>query len=220
MELHEALVQIETIHRQLARTEKYRGYRALPTACGSLLTLLAAALQVWLIPQPADDLHSYLMLWIGTATLAGLISGGDAWRRHCRDAGDGGTLTRLACEQFSPCVVVGAALTVTIGRFAPDVAWMLPCLWAIVFSLGLFASLRLLPGAMIVPALWYMLLGCLCLALGPTRAGFAPWTMLATFGVGQAGLAAVLAMQPREAEYDFAHVDISPIDDEEPDDAS
>ena len=97
---------------------------------------------------------------------------------------------------------------------------MLPCLWAIVFSLGLFASLRLLPGAMIVPALWYMLLGCLCLALGPTRAGFAPWTMLATFGVGQAGLAAVLAMQPREAEYDFAHVDISPIDDEEPDDAS
>jgi hypothetical protein len=121
----------------------------------------------------------------------------------------------LACEQFIPCVVGGAALTVTIGRFTPDVAWMLPGLWAIVFSLGLFASLRLLPGAMIVPALWYMLLGCLCLALGPTRAGFAPWTMIATFGVGQAGLAAVLAMQPREAEFNCAEVDET-----EPDDAS
>jgi hypothetical protein len=182
MELREALLQLDVIHRQMARTEKFRGYRALPTVCGSLLALIAAALQAWLVPQPADDLSRYLTIWIGTAIVAGLISGGDAWRRHLRDANESGMLIRLACEQFLPCVVAGAALTAVVARFTPDAAWMLPGLWSILFSLGLFAS--------------FLLAGCLLIALGPDRGGLAPWTMLTTFGVGQLGLAAVLATQP------------------------
>jgi hypothetical protein len=195
MELREALLQIDVIHRQMARTEKFRGYGAASTACGSLLALIAATIQIWFIPQPADDLRSYLALWVGTAIVAGFISGGDAWRRHLRDAHASGALIRLACEQFLPCVVAGAALTAVVARYAPTAAWMLPGLWAILFSLGLFASLRLLPGATIVPALWYLLGGCLIIAIGPERGGFAPWTMLVTFGVGQLALAAILATQ-------------------------
>ena len=205
MELREALLQIDVIHRQLARTEKFRGYRALPTACGSLLALAAAALQTWLVPQPADDLPRYLAIWVGTAVVAGLISAGDAWRRHWRDADVSGAAIRLACEQFLPCVVAGAALTFVVARYTPTAAWMLPGLWSILFSLGLFASLRLLPAAMIVPASWYLLIGCLCIALGPDRAGFAPWTMLTSFGVGQASMAVILARQPSE-ERDVAEV--------------
>lgn len=207
MDLHEALGRIETIHRQLARTEKFRGYRALPTACGAALAVVAACVQTLVVPSPSSDPAGYLRLWVGTAVVAGLISAGDAWRRHRRDAGTSGTLVRLACEQFLPCVIAGALLTATIARYVPDAIWMLPGLWAITFSLGLFASLRLLPGPMILPAAWYLSAGCACLALGPDRAGLAPWTMAVLFGLGQAGLAAVLAMQLRGDDSHFAEDD-------------
>jgi hypothetical protein len=198
MELHEALSRIDVIHRQMARTEKFRGYSAWPTALGSVLALAAAGLQTFVVPRPDEDLAGYLGLWFGVAALAGIISGGDAWRRHRRDATASGILVRLACEQFLPCVVAGALLTATIARSAPAAAWMLPGLWAVVFSLGLFASLRLLPGPIVAAAVWYLIAGCVCIALGPKTAGFAPWTMAILFGVGQAMLAAVLATQPNE----------------------
>jgi hypothetical protein len=198
MELHEALGQIEAIQRQMARTEKFRGYAAWPTAFGAALAAVAAAAQPLIVPQPDDDLASYLTLWLAVAAMAGGVAAGDAWRRHLRDATTSGVLVRLACEQFLPCVVAGALVTATIVRCAPSVAWMLPGLWAVTFSLGLFASWRLLPGPIAAVAAWYLVAGCVCLALGPTGAGLAPWTMAMLFGVGQSMLAAILAMQPRE----------------------
>ena len=56
-------------------------------------------------------------------------------------------LTWLALEQFCPCLVAGALLTIVLVRAAPESLWMLPGLWQILYSLGIFASCRLLPRA-------------------------------------------------------------------------
>ena len=48
MELREALTQITEIRLQLARTEVFRGYRAMPVAFSGGVALLAA-LVVWLV---------------------------------------------------------------------------------------------------------------------------------------------------------------------------
>lgn len=209
MELHEALSSIETIQRQLARTEKFRGYRAMPTALGSLLAVVAGLVQPLVVPDPDADMRSYLLLWVGTALVAGTISAGDAYRRHRRDclAGGrtGGALIKLACEQFLPCVLAGGAVTVAVAAAPVDIDWMLPGLWSVIFSLGLFASLRLLPEMMLVPAAWYLMVGCACLALGPREAGLSPWSMIVTFGVGQLMMAGILARQPRDDD-DFAPI--------------
>lgn len=218
MELHEALSQIDVIHRQMARAEKFRGYGALPTALGSVLAVGAGLLQPVLVPRPAEDLRGYLLLWTGVAALAGTVSAGAAWRRHRSDARASGMLIKLACEQFLPCVVAGAALTVAVASAPVDVAWMLPGLWAIVFSLGLFASLRLLPDSMIVPAAWYLIAGCTCLALGPKEAGLGPMTMTATFGVGQLLMAGILAKQPLEEDDVACDGSMSPAAEQEEDD--
>ena len=54
-------------------------------------------------------------------------------------------MIHAATEQFIPAGVAGALLTFVLFRFAPQSLWMLPGLWQIVFSLGLFASCRSLP---------------------------------------------------------------------------
>ncbi len=56
-------------------------------------------------------------------------------------------LTWLAIEQFCPCLIGGALVTVVLVRAAPESLWMLPGLWQIFYSLGIFASCRLLAPA-------------------------------------------------------------------------
>jgi hypothetical protein len=194
MELRDALTQIAEIRRQLARTEVFRGYRAMPVAFSGVLALSTAAFQqVWL-PDPAGNLPAYLTLWISAAFLSALAAGTEMLLRCWRSAT---TLTReitwLAVEQFLPCLLAGALLTVVFVACVPDGVWMLPGLWQMLFGLGIFASHRLLPRATLGVACFYLVAGALVLALtrGPA-AGLSPWAMGVPFGVGQLYAAAVL----------------------------
>ncbi len=79
-------------------------------------------------------------------------------------------------------------------RFAPEASWMLPGLWQVVFALGVFASCRFLPRAMLLVGGWYLAtaLACLVLARGPYA--LSPWAMGAPFGIGQFLVAAILQL--------------------------
>jgi hypothetical protein len=127
-----------------------------------------------------------------------------------------------AIEQLIPIAVAGAALTFVLVRFAPDTAWMLPGLWQVLYSLGIFASCRLLPKALFVPGAWYLTTGLICLATGPNGNGLSslawspsaispsvlspwvlsPWLMGLPFGVGQLMMAAIVhrALGGRDGE--------------------
>src|SRR5262249_31665089 len=148
MELREALTQITEIRLQLARTEVFRGYRAMPVAFSGLLALGAAGFQALWIPDPAQNLAAYLTLWGGAAVLSALAAGTERALR-CRPPATALTrqMTLLAVGQFLPCLVAGALLTLVLVCCARDSLWMLPGLWQILFSLGIFASHRLLPKA-------------------------------------------------------------------------
>ena len=193
MELSEALSQISDIRRQMARGEVYRGYRSMTVGASGVLALLAAALQARWVPSPEGDLERYLGLWIGVAA-ASLVAAGVEMSLRARNAGAGlaRQATLLAAEQFLPCVVVGALLTLCITRGARHVAWMLPGLWALVFSLGVFASQRLLPRQVVWVGVYYAACGCVCLAGGQGRSMYAPWQMGVAFGGGQLLAAAIL----------------------------
>ena len=199
MELHEALTEIAAIRRQVAFAEQFRGYRALPVAVGAGMAFIAALAQPLLVSESSHGFVVYLSLWVSVAIIAGVLPVVDVCVRNRQAGSLHATLVRLAFEQFAPCVVAGGMLTAIIGCCAPQVRWMLPGLWAIVFSLGLFASYRLLPPAILQIAIWYLLTGGLCLALGPNIAGLAPWTMALTFGVGQAATAVVLSRKIERA---------------------
>lgn len=193
MELREALTQITEIRLQLARTEVFRGYRAMPVAFSGVVALIAGLIQAATIADPVEQIGPYLAVWIGAAAVSALAAGVEMLIR-ARIAASRLTreLTWLALEQFCPSLFAGALLTIVLVRAAPESAWMLPGLWQIVFSLGIFASCRLLPRATSWVAVFYLAAGLSVLTLARGDAALSPWAMAIPFGAGQWLAAAVL----------------------------
>jgi hypothetical protein len=188
MELQDALTQIAHIRKQMARVEWYRGYRAVPVAFSGFLALAVAAWQAIFLPNPSENVGAYLTLWIATAAVSAAVAGiGMALRYR-----ETGAMTRLAIEQFFPCVVAGGLVTLVLVTTVPEAVALLPGLWAVTFSLGVFASCRLLPGTIGWVGVYYLVSGLACLALARGPAALSPWAMAVSFGGGQLLTAAIL----------------------------
>jgi hypothetical protein len=193
MELNEALAQVSEIRMQIARTEAFRGYRAATAAFAGIVAVAAAAIQPVVVPVPAADPQAYLLLWISAAILCVAATGAEMIVR-CRHSASpaGARLTWLAIEQFLPSLITGAVVTFVLVSYVAESLWMLPGLWSVFFSLGIFASLRLLPKPVLWVALYYLACGALVLAFAGGARAFAPWAMGIPFGGGQFLAALVL----------------------------
>ncbi|MEW6279014.1 MAG: hypothetical protein AB1758_10350 [Candidatus Eremiobacterota bacterium] len=192
MEIHKALAQIQEIHGHLARSEVYRGYRSVPMAFTGMVGLMASAAQPWIVPQ--DSPAAFVRYWVTICVANILVITVDMiYDYHMHLEPRDRRMTRLMVGQFLPCLVAGAVLAWVLGlSHSTDQVALLPGLWAILFSLGAFASRPYLPRGVGWVALFYLVSGCvlLCLAEGP--ASLAPWSMGASFGLGQLFLALVL----------------------------
>jgi hypothetical protein len=69
---------------------------------------------------------------------------------------------------------------------------MLPGLWQILVSMGLFAASRALPRGIVLAAGWYCLSGLGVLALASADHALSPWSMGLPFAVGQGLMGLVL----------------------------
>jgi hypothetical protein len=193
VELHEALTQITHIRAQMARSEVFRGFRAVPVAFSGLLALAAAGFQAAWVADPVREISSYLVLWVSVALVSLAATGTEMVLRSRRSSSPlRREITWLTIEQFLPSVAAGALMTFVIVSSAPKSVWLLPGLWQVLFSLGIFASHRLLPRPIFWVAVFYMLCGTLCLAMGKESFALAPLAMGIPFGVGQLAAAAVL----------------------------
>ncbi len=202
MELREALSQIAEIRQQMARTEVFRGFRSATVAFSGVLAWAAALAQAIWIPEPTQDLKSYLTLWIGAAALGIGATGWEMAFRSRHSPGWAREHTWMVVEQFLPCVVAGGLTTMVLVRGAESVLWMLPGLWSILFGLGVFASRRLLPRAIFGVALYYLIAGLACLALAQGDWALSPWAMGIPFGGGQLLAAAIFY---RTQEWHHGH---------------
>jgi hypothetical protein len=156
MDLRDALVQITEIRQRLAETEVFRGYRSLPIAFSGLLATAAALMQPFLISDPIRDVGLYCALWFGVAGLSIAAAGLTMFLRdHLSGVSQTRELTLLALSQFAPSLIAGGLVTLIVVKRIPESGPMLPGLWQVLFSLGLFASCRLLPKASVAVALFY-----------------------------------------------------------------
>lgn len=193
MELEEALARVSEIRLQIARSEPFRGYRSATAAFSSLVAVGTAALQPVFNPDPAAQPQTYLQIWIAAALVSVALTAVEMTVRCRRSASPtAARLTWLAVEQFLPCTIVGAVVTIVLVHFAPGSLWMLPGLWGMIFSLGVFASCRLLPRPVFWVAFYYLACGAGALAFAQGAWAFSPWTMGITFGGGQFLAAVVL----------------------------
>lgn len=197
-DLNRALGEISSIRRQVARSTEFRGYGPATLAATGVLALLAAGAQAQWLPDPAQHIAAYLGIWIGTAVLsAGVIAVQTANRARRVHSGMADEMIRMAVAQFLPSVGAGALVTLVLVRYAPASVWMLPGLWQVIFSLGVFASCRFLPRPMAAAGAWYLLTGLVALALGDGRA-LSPWAMGISYGVGQLLVAGILFFAAEE----------------------
>lgn len=201
-DLNRALVDIRDIRRQVARTTEFRGYGPLTLSATAALALLAGAVQSRWLPEPASAPVEYVALWLSTAVFcAALIASQMVGRAKRLHSGMADEMIRMAVAQFLPAGIAGALVPVILLRAPHEVFWMLPGVWQIIFSLGVFASCKCLPRPMLLVGAWFMVTGLACLAIGDERA-LAPATMAGAYGIGMMLVAAIHYLSAKKAMSD------------------
>jgi hypothetical protein len=201
-ELNRALGDISSIRRQVARSTEFRGYGpATMLATGSFALAAAGAQALW-VHNPVHHIPAYLCTWVLTAILsAALIGIQMVTRAHRMHSGMADEMIRTAVEQFLPALGAGVLITLVLLEYVPSALWMLPGLWQIIFSLGVFSSCRFLPRCILAAGVWYLLTGLICIALGDARA-FSPWSMGIAFGAGQFLVAGILFFTAPKGDHE------------------
>jgi hypothetical protein len=202
-DLNRALGDISSIRRQMARSTEFHGYGPATLASTGVFAVAAAGAQTLWLPDPAQHILAYLGIWIGTAMLSAVLIGTQMHTRTRRiHSGMADEMIRMAVEQFLPSAGAGVLVTLVLMHYVPAALWMLPGIWQIVFSLGVFASCRFLPRAIAAAGAWYLLTGLFCLSLGDSRA-LSPWTMGIPYGAGQLLVAGILLFSAKEGRDDL-----------------
>lgn len=199
-ELDRALLDINFVREHIARTTQFKGYGPLTLAVTGLFALGVAALQAWIAAPRAPAL--FVAVWSAVAAIAVTLIGVEAVVRSRRlHGGMAVEMLQSAIEQFLPALTAGMLITFALARWSPASSWMLPGLWQIVFSLGVFSTARILPKAVFVVGIWYLGCGLACLALGQSDP-LSPWSMGIPFGVGQLLVACILQLCRRSSYTD------------------
>jgi hypothetical protein len=190
-DLNQALVDIRSIRRQVAQATEFRGYGPLTLSTTAAFALIAGAAQAHWVPNPLAHPAQYVGLWFTTGILSAAVIVTQMLTRANRfHSSMADEMILMAVKQFSPAAIAGAILPLVLLHADQKVIWMMPGLWQIVFSLGVFASCRGLPRPMLLVGLWFLLTGLGCLSLGDTRA-LTPGAMAYPYAIGM-GLVAII----------------------------
>ncbi|HEY0760698.1 MAG TPA: hypothetical protein VGD59_15730 [Acidisarcina sp.] len=197
-DLDKALGDIGSIRRQVAHSTEFRGYGPATLAATGGLAAAAATAQAFWAPNVTEHIQAYLSIWLATAIVSAAMIGAQMYTRTRRiHSGLADEMIRMAAVQFLPSAGAGALMTLVLVRYVPSALWMLPGTWQVIFSLGVFASCRFLPGPMAAAGAWYLMTGLGCIALGDGRA-LSPWAMGIPYGAGQLLVAGVLFFNAQE----------------------
>ena len=200
-DLDKALADIFAIRSQIAAGTAFRGYGPAAVAATGGLALATAFVQfLWL-----DDPTGHPLIFFAGWAAAALVSGGMIWtemqarsRRHHSGLAD--AMIHQAVEQFLPAGTAGVLLAVLLWKFAPEALWMLPGLWQVLVSLGVFASVRSLPRTVALAGAWYFVAGFATLLLASQNHVLSPWTMGMPFVIGQSLMAALLHIASEDTD--------------------
>ncbi len=192
-DLDKALADIVAIRSQIAAGTAFRGYGPATMAATGAAALITAILQALWLDDPTGHPLTFFLGWGAAALLSGIM----IWiemrarsRRHHSGLAD--AMIHQAIEQFLPAGVAGVLLAVLLWKFAPEALWMLPGLWQVLVSLGIFASVRSLPRTVALAGAWYFISGFAVVLLASQSHSLSPWTMGLPFVIGQSVMAGIL----------------------------
>jgi len=192
-ELNRALADILEIRSQIAAGTSFRGYGPTTIAATGVIGMLTAALQAVRPDIFASSSKRFVVCWIAASVICAIAvrieMQGRSRRLHSHLAD---TMINQAIEQFMPAAAAGLFLPLFLLKFAPQDIWIMPGLWQLFVSLGIFASVRSLPRPMALAGGWYFITGFVCLLWASGTKTLSPWAMGAPFFAGQMLMAAIL----------------------------
>ncbi len=98
----------------------------------------------------------------------------------------------MLAGQLAPCLLAGTLLTPVVYENPMLLIGLMPGLWALLFSLGIFALRPNLPRATGWVALFYFAAGIIVISLTAGNNFPSPWSVGLVFGPGQLAGGAVL----------------------------
>lgn len=192
MQLRDALSDLKEIRAQLDRTTGFRGFRSVAVGFSGILATAGAVVQLnWQTGANGNvSLIEFLVIWGAVAVCsiaAALIemsirsvygSTKLVWKTH----------KKLAMH-IAPSFFVGGILTAAVASSAQDI-WLLPGIWALIYSLGLFACWQQLPRLTVWAAIYFLVGGTVCLGhcmlfRDTSSLQLTGWYMALLFGGGQ-----------------------------------
>jgi hypothetical protein len=196
-ELNKALADILEIRTRIAAGTAFHGFGPIAMSVTALIGAATAGISCFLVPDANPPL--FTGIWIAAGLLCAIVvrieMQGRSQRHHSSLAT---AMINQAIEQFLPAATASIFLPLFILQFSPSSTWMLPGLWQVLVSLGIFASLRSLPRGMMLAGGWYFLSGFVCLLIASKTQTLSPWLMGVPFFAGQMLIAAVLYYSARE----------------------
>ncbi|MCJ2079691.1 hypothetical protein [Methylobacterium sp. J-090] len=199
-DLDRALADIVAIRSQLVRGTAFSGYGPAAFAATAGLALATATAQTLLLDEPEGRPLLFFGAWVATAIAAiGLIGAEMRARARRHTGGLGDAMIHDSVEQFLPAGAAGALLAVVLARISPESLWLLPGLWQVLVSLGIFAGVRVMPRGVALVGAWYLVAGLAVLVIMGESRGLSPWAMGIPFAVGQ-GLMALVVRSASEAD--------------------
>ena len=200
-DLDKALADIIAIRSQLAAGTAFAGYGPAAVFATAGVALVTAILQYFLLDDPTHKPLAFFLGWALAALSSSamiLIEMVARSRRHHSGLAD--AMIHQAVEQFLPSAVAGVLLAVMLWKFAPETLWLLPGLWQVLVSLGVFASVRSLPRTVALAGAWYFIVGFVVLVLASESHALSPWTMGLPFVIGQFLMATILYFASGETD--------------------
>ena len=198
--IDQALESLAEIRSSLNKAETFRGYRSVSILATSVMAWMGCLIQSrWVNPE-APELNSFLSLWISIALACAVLIFGEVVVRYWRAGPMFRHMTRSAVGPMIPALMTGLGLTILIAWNSPEVGWLLPSLWSIVFGLGVSASARFLPKLIWLVALHFIAVGLICMVLSTRGWAYSPWLMGLSFGCGQMLAASVLYLSLERGE--------------------
>jgi hypothetical protein len=192
-ELNRALGDIVEIRAQIAAGTAFRGYGPTTVAVTGIMGFATATLQSLWPNIFAYNVQAFVISWIVTGGICAVAvcieMRGRSRRLHSYLAN---TMIKQALEQFLPAAAASLFVPLFFLRFSPQSIWMMPGLWQLFVSLGIFASIRTLPRRIGLGGIWYFLSGFVSLLLANTSHVLSPWLMGIPFFAGQLLMATIL----------------------------
>ena len=178
-----ALEQIAEIHDHLARGEVYRGWRSFPVALSGIVGL-AGGLWQSMYGRPTDA-WSFTAYWAFVASISLTVGCSEIAWRYLRASARERRQTRCVIGQFLPALVAGAIATTALFRLDAALVVLFPGLWALLYGVAIFAARPYIPRVSGWVALYFWTAGLILLWTANGVESLSPWSVGATFGVGQ-----------------------------------